>query len=45
MGAAVAGMVAGAFGLVWSIHVAGLLTFVSGLVAWFTVSETRRSSR
>ena len=43
--AAVAGVVAGAFGLVWSIHVAGLLTFVSGLVAWLTVRETRRSSR
>ena len=42
VGAAVAGVVAGAFGLVWSIHVAGLLTFVSGLVAWFTVRETRR---
>jgi predicted MFS family arabinose efflux permease len=43
VGAAVAGVVAGAFGLAWSIHVAGLLTFVSGLVAWFTIRETRPS--
>jgi MFS family permease len=43
VGAAVSGVVAGAFGLVWSIHVAGLLTFASGLVAWFTVRETRAS--
>jgi len=39
-GAAIAGFVAGAFGLAWSIHVAGILTFVSGLMAWLTVRET-----
>lgn len=38
-----AGVVAGAFGLAWSIHVAGLLTFVSGIVAWYTVRETKPS--
>jgi MFS family permease len=43
VGAAIAGFVAGAFGLAWSIHVAGLLTFVSGIVAWFTVRETKLS--
>lgn len=41
VGAAIAGVVAGALGLAWSIHVAGLLTFVSGLIAWFTVRETK----
>ena len=43
LGAAIAGVVAGAFGLVWSIHVAGLLTFVSGIVAWASIRETRPS--
>jgi MFS family permease len=41
VGAAMAGFVAGALGLVWSIHVAGLLTFISGVVAWFTIRETK----
>jgi MFS family permease len=41
VGAAIAGFVAGAFGLASSIHVAGLLTFISGVVAWFTVHETK----
>ena len=43
VGAAIAGLVAGALGLAWSIHAAGLLTFVSGLIAWLTVRETRRA--
>jgi MFS family permease len=43
VGAAIAGFVAGAFGLAWSIHVAGILTFISGMVAWFTVRETKLS--
>src|SRR5207248_8791251 len=42
VGAALAGLVAAALGLAWSIHVAGLLTFVSGLIAWLTVGETRQ---
>jgi len=41
VGAAIAGIVAGALGMAWSIHVAGILTFVSGVVAWFTVRETK----
>src|SRR5215471_9551814 len=41
VGAAIAGFVAGEFGLAWSIHVAGLLTFISGMIAWFTVRETK----
>ena len=41
VGAAMAGLVAGAFGLAWSIHVAGLLTFLSGAIAWFTIRETK----
>src|SRR5262252_7580464 len=40
VGAAIAGFVAGTLGLAWSIHVAGILTFVSGLLAWSTVRES-----
>jgi MFS family permease len=43
VGAAIAGLVAGALDLAWSIHVAGFLTFVSGVIAWLTVRETRRA--
>jgi hypothetical protein len=43
VGAAIAGFVAGAFGLAWSIHVAGLLTLISGIVVWFTVREPKLS--
>jgi MFS family permease len=43
VGATIAGFVAGAFGLTWSIHVAGLLTLISGVVAWFTIRETKRT--
>jgi hypothetical protein len=35
-----AGVVAAMFGLVWAVHVAGLLTFLSGLVAWAGMRET-----
>jgi MFS family permease len=42
VGAAIAGLVAGALDLAWSIHVAGLLTLISGVIAWMTVGETRR---
>lgn len=40
VGALMAGIVAGLIGLVWSVHVAGLLTLVSGLVAWRLMRET-----
>jgi len=43
VGALVAGLVAGAFGLVWSVYVAGGVTFASGLLAWVVMRETRRS--
>jgi MFS family permease len=42
VGALMAGLVAGAFGLVWSVHVAGALTFASGLVAWIAMRGTSR---
>jgi MFS family permease len=40
VGALMAGVIAVLFGLVWAVHVAGLLTFLSGLVAWGRMSET-----
>ena len=35
-----AGVVATLFGLVWAVHVAGILTALSGLLAWVQMSET-----
>lgn len=40
VGALMAGMVAALFGLVWAVHVAGVLTALSGLLAWVLMSET-----
>jgi MFS family permease len=42
-GAAIAGFVASALNLPWAIHVAGILTFISGVVAWSTIRETRHA--
>jgi MFS family permease len=39
-GALMAGVVAALFGLVWAVHVAGMLTFASGVVAWALMNET-----
>ena len=38
-GALLAGAVSGAFGLVWAIYLAGLLTFVSGVVASWSLAN------
>jgi MFS family permease len=40
VGALMAGVVASMLGLVWAVHVAGLLTFLSGVVAWALMQET-----
>jgi MFS family permease len=40
VGALMAGVVASMLGLVWAVHVAGLLTFLSGVVAWALMTET-----
>lgn len=42
IGALLAGIVAGLLTLVWAVHVAGLLTLASGLLAWWTLDETLR---
>jgi len=43
-GALMAGIVAAFFGLVWAVHVAGLLTFLSGIVTWACMTETFQRS-
>jgi len=45
VGALTAGIVAAMFGLVWAVHAAGLLTFLSGLVAWMLMNETLQRAR
>lgn len=45
VGALMAGIVAGFFSLVWSVHVAGLVTLISGLIAWRLMEETLRGER
>lgn len=42
IGAFLAGMIGNWLGLTWAIHVAGMLTFASGLLAWLSLRETRR---
>jgi MFS family permease len=40
VGALMAGVVAVVWGLVWAVHVAGILTALSGLLAWAQMNET-----
>ncbi len=40
VGALMAGVVAAKFGLVWAVHVAGILTALSGVLAWALMNET-----
>jgi MFS family permease len=40
VGALMAGVVAVMFGLVWAVHVAGILTALSGLLVWVQMNET-----
>ncbi len=42
IGALISGLVANRLGLAWAIHVAGILTFMSGLIAWISMRETRQ---
>ncbi|GEP97754.1 MFS transporter [Chitinophaga cymbidii] len=42
MGAVMAGIVANLLGLVWAVHVAGIVTFISGVVVWVKMKETMR---
>lgn len=44
LGALMSGVVAGLFGLVWAVHLAGILTFLSGVVVWIRMDEPRRNA-
>ncbi len=45
VGALMAGVVASMLGLVWAVHVAGALTFASGLLTWILMIETLNQAR
>jgi MFS family permease len=45
VGALMAGVVAAVLGLGWAVHVAGILTALSGLLAWAQMSETLPRAR
>jgi MFS family permease len=45
VGALMAGVVAALLGLVWAVHVAGILTALSGLLAWVQMNETLPRAR
>ena len=40
VGALMAGIVANLLGMIWAVHVAGLVTFLSGIVVWIKMKET-----
>ncbi|WP_236652791.1 MFS transporter [Chitinophaga vietnamensis] len=39
-GALMAGIAASLFGLVWAVHIAGFVTFLSGVLVWIRMKET-----
>lgn len=39
VGALMAGVVANFFGLIWAVHIAGIITFLSGVVVWINMKE------
>lgn len=41
VGALMAGIVAAFFGLTWAIHLAGILTFIAGIIVWMKMEEKR----
>ncbi len=44
MGALMAGIVGNLFGLMWAVHIAGIITLVSGIVVWVKMKETKTLS-
>ncbi|WP_164126235.1 MFS transporter [Sphingobacterium luzhongxinii] len=40
IGALMAGIVGSFFGLEWAVHIAGIITFISGLIVWIRMKET-----
>nr|WP_262903026.1 MFS transporter [Sphingobacterium sp. GVS05A] len=40
VGALMAGIVGNFFGLIWAVHIAGIITFISGVIAWLNMKTT-----
>ena len=40
VGAVMSGIVASFFGLIWAVHIAGIITFLSGILVWIRMKET-----
>lgn len=40
VGALMAGIVGNYFGLIWAVHIAGIITLISGIVVWLKMKET-----
>jgi len=40
VGALMAGIVGNYFGLMWAVHLAGIITLLSGIVVWIRMKET-----
>lgn len=40
IGALMAGIVGNLFGLIWAVHIAGIITLLSGIVVWVRMKET-----
>lgn len=40
VGALMAGIVGNYFGLMWAVHIAGIITLISGIVVWLKMKET-----
>lgn len=41
IGALMAGIVGSFFGLMWAVHLAGIITFISGMVVWIRMKDIR----
>lgn len=40
IGALMAGIIGNYFGLIWAVHIAGIITLISGIVVWIRMKET-----
>ncbi|ASS50389.1 MAG: MFS transporter [Candidatus Fluviicola riflensis] len=44
VGALMAGIVGSIFGLMWAVHIAGLITLISGIIVWIRMTETKSNN-
>lgn len=45
IGALMAGIVGNFFGLMWAVHIAGIITLISGIVVWVRMKETMNKNQ